>query len=135
MLPEIAAEALHFLSRRDIDRASAVSKWLDAMIVKCCEVFPLRPVASVALYQSLEDFVLEVRGANDGDSETSHSFRSMDEAAHFVGCIVRNSYVEQIRVRLRAKLSLRLFRFHCEENPASRARFAKVTFCPASQTF
>jgi hypothetical protein len=34
MLTEIAAEALHFLSRRDLDETSAVSKWLDATIAQ-----------------------------------------------------------------------------------------------------
>ncbi|KAH7704307.1 hypothetical protein AAVH_28497, partial [Aphelenchoides avenae] len=33
---------LHFLSRRDLDKASGVSKWLDRMIAQCCELYPLR---------------------------------------------------------------------------------------------
>lgn len=31
MLPEIAADALHFLARVDLDKARGVSKWLDAL--------------------------------------------------------------------------------------------------------
>ncbi|KAH7707726.1 hypothetical protein AAVH_25028 [Aphelenchoides avenae] len=42
MLPDVAAEMVHFLSRRDLDKASGVSKWLDRMIAQC-EVYPLRP--------------------------------------------------------------------------------------------
>ncbi|KAH7713680.1 hypothetical protein AAVH_18958 [Aphelenchoides avenae] len=49
MLPDIAAEVLRFLSRRDLDKACGVSKWLKAMIAQCCEVYPLRLVQRVEL--------------------------------------------------------------------------------------
>lgn len=87
MLSEIAAEVLHFLSRRDLDKASGVSKWLDAMIGKCCEIYPLRPVAKVSLYPCWDDSRLAVTIDEDGNSETFHSFGSMNEAIRFAGLV------------------------------------------------
>lgn len=97
MLPEIAAEALHFLSRRDLDKASAVSRWFDAMIAKCCDEYPLRPVFEVALDNYENNLTLSVRTEKD-HAGTDHSFGSMDEAAHFVGSILRHSYVQELKV-------------------------------------
>lgn len=96
MLPDIVAEVLHFLSRRDLDKASAASKLLDGIIAQCCEVYPLRTVHIVALYQIdyLDDFTTYVRF--NGGLPTS--FGSMDEAARFAGSILRHSFVAELEV-------------------------------------
>lgn len=100
MLPEIAAEALHFLPRRDLDKACAVSVWLDAMISQCCSVYPLRPVRKVALYPLGDDLKLNVSSFDEVHSEISNSFSSLDEAAHHTGCILRHSFVEDFDVNI-----------------------------------
>lgn len=100
MLPEIAADVLHFMSRCDLDKACGVSKWLDAMIVQCCEVYPLRRVAKIALYESRNDFTPTISfWKDDDDTVTRHSFSNMDEAACFAGAILRSSYVESLGVK------------------------------------
>lgn len=78
MLPEITAEAVRFLSRRDLIRACGVSQWLDAMIAQCCDVFPLRPVHRVALLPSRNKFKLKVTVNEDEDSRTYHSLTNMN---------------------------------------------------------
>lgn len=48
MQPDIAAEVLRFLSRRDLDKACTFRK-LDALISQTCNMCPLRSVLSVAV--------------------------------------------------------------------------------------
>lgn len=107
MLPDIAAEVLSFQTRRDLDKASGVSKWLDAMIAQCFEVFPLRPVAEVALNKGVGNFTLKVRTENDDSGTHSfvHSFCSMDEAVQFAASRIRNSYVELLHVSGKGSLT------------------------------
>lgn len=96
MLPVIAAEALHFLSRRDLDKACAVSKYIDAMIAKCFDVYPLRPVASILLWW---DELMPKFPIDDNEfPRPERSFSSMDDAAHFVGSVLHHSYVERLQV-------------------------------------
>lgn len=81
MLSEIACEVLRFLSRRDLDRACAVSKWLDAMIAQSCGVFPLRPVHTVELHRYFDYFHLNVGIAKfvmDAIPDIHHSFGRVD---------------------------------------------------------
>lgn len=100
MLPKNVAEALQFLTRRHLDKASAVSRWLDAMITRYCDVYPLRQVATVELhYQCVNDFTLKVWTTED-ESPLALSFGSMDEAASFGGAILRHSYVDDLEVIL-----------------------------------
>lgn len=90
MLPEVAAEALRFLSRRDLDRASAVSKWLDALIAQCFELYPLRPMHKIEV-RPINDVALKVviqrlpppATPSAATWGAHHSFGSMDEAVHF----------------------------------------------------
>ncbi|KAH7707727.1 hypothetical protein AAVH_25029 [Aphelenchoides avenae] len=101
MLTEIAAEVLRFLTRRDLDKTCAISKWLDAMISQCCELHPLRPVHEVSLYPDGDGSALNVGIEKDdsGDSgigRTTDIFSSMDEAVHFVASLLRHSYVEYL---------------------------------------
>lgn len=96
MLAEIVAGALHFLTRRDLDKASAVSKWLDALIAQCCDVDPLRPVASVTLRRRRNDFTLFVVAKTI--SRTHHSFKSVDESVRITASTLRRSYVELLEV-------------------------------------
>lgn len=98
MLSDIAAEVLHFLTRRDLDKAAGVSKWLDALIAQCCEVYPLRPVHKMELYRRGEYFMPTVCVNVEGPSGTSHSFSTMTEAAHFAGYILRKSRVVHLVV-------------------------------------
>lgn len=100
MLPDIASEALLFLTRRDLDKACAISKWLDAMIARCCGVYPFRTVERVWLIQSSSDYTLRVWIENYGDS-TDNPFRTMDEAVHLAGPILRQSYVKYFEVNFR----------------------------------
>lgn len=101
MLPDIVAEVLHFVSRRDLDKACGVSKWLDAIIAQCCAVYPFRPVRSVSLHsrrsdiQSSRHFVFV---ETNGGLQTNQTFCSMDEAALFVGCVLRNLFVEILEI-------------------------------------
>jgi hypothetical protein len=88
MLPEIAAEVLHLLSRRDLDKACAVSKWLDALIAQFCDVYPLRSVDKVQLYPRENDFI-EVNFREI--EEKTYSFSSVDEAVHIAGSFLRRS--------------------------------------------
>lgn len=97
MLPELAAEALHFLSRRDLDIACAVSKWLDALIAQCCAVYPLRSVYKVHLLQSRSSSQFLVYYEKD-DALPQQSFGHMDEAVHFAGSVFRNSFVKYFQV-------------------------------------
>lgn len=97
MVPEIAAEALRFLTRRELDKASAVSKWLDAMIAHCCKVYPLRPVFGIVLRPCGNDSTPAVAIETDVLS-SSHSFGSMDEAIYFVCSLLRQSLVEMLEV-------------------------------------
>lgn len=97
MLPDVAADVLHFLSRRDLDKACGLSKWLDAMIAKCCEQYPLRPVHRVALSRR-EASTLNVGINADGQSITDRSFSSLEEAARFTGTILRHSFVKYFQV-------------------------------------
>lgn len=97
MLPEIAVEALHFLSRRDLDKACAVSKSIDAITAKYFDVFPLRPVASISLrlwYESMP----EVSIVDDEFPLPERLLSSLEEAVHFVGSVLRHSYVESLEV-------------------------------------
>ncbi|KAH7710491.1 hypothetical protein AAVH_22229 [Aphelenchoides avenae] len=96
MLYEVAAEVLLFLTRRDLDRVCAISKWLDALIAQSCNVFPLRPVRAVSLFPRWNRFMLLVSNKTDGRrSKTHHSFSSMYEAVHLAGSILRHSFVER----------------------------------------
>lgn len=83
MLPEIAAETLHFLSRRDLDEACGVSKWLDTLIAQTCEMYPLRAVLFVRLDWCGKEFKLYVSTFGGKYASTRHSFASMDEAVRF----------------------------------------------------
>jgi hypothetical protein len=98
MLPEIAAEVLHFLSRRDLDKACGVSKWLDALIPQCFEVYPLRPVLSVHLLPMWKDFPPTVLIWEMASSWTDRWFGSMDKAVKFAVSVLRRSYVQHLRV-------------------------------------
>ncbi|KAH7721797.1 hypothetical protein AAVH_10644 [Aphelenchoides avenae] len=69
MLPDVAAEALYFMTRRDLDKACGVSKWLDAIIAHCFEVYPLRRVRSVELFPSGNEFTLQVWDNDHWNSE------------------------------------------------------------------
>lgn len=89
MLPEIASEALRFLSRRELDRISAVSKWLEALIAQCCRAYPLRPVFQVALRPWQKDFTLNFGGYGMNEPTQRHTFACLNEAVHFAGSTVR----------------------------------------------
>lgn len=94
MLSEIAIEVLHFLARRDLDKASGVNKWLDALIANYCEGYPLRVVHRV--YMSRYKKGVSVTVMEDLFSGTDYSFStgSMCEALHFAGTVLRHSYVK-----------------------------------------
>ncbi|KAH7700256.1 hypothetical protein AAVH_32624, partial [Aphelenchoides avenae] len=94
MLSEIAADVLHFLTRRDLDKACGVSKWLDALMAQCCEVYPLRRVAKISLHQRGNDFAPTVVITKDDGAVTNHSFSSMDEAARFTAFALCHSYLD-----------------------------------------
>ncbi|KAH7703381.1 hypothetical protein AAVH_29447, partial [Aphelenchoides avenae] len=97
MLPEIAAEALCFLSRRDLDRACAVSKWLDALIAQCCSVYPLRQVFEVEMRPCRKEFRVTFGGYETKDSMKCHTFVWLNEAVDFTGSTLRNSYVKNLK--------------------------------------
>lgn len=97
MLPEIAAEALHFLSRRDLDKTCAVNKWLDALIAHCCDVLPLRLVARVTLYPRGRRHVVMIE-EHLGTVSDNCSFRGRDEDMHFCGSVLHHSYVDFLQV-------------------------------------
>lgn len=72
---------VHFYSRRDLDKACAVSKWLDALIAQCCDVFTLRPVFEVKLLPvGVSDFMPTVFIDASQDPRTYHSLNSVNEA-------------------------------------------------------
>lgn len=104
MLSEIAADVLHFLARRDLDKACGISKWLDALISQCCEVYPLRRVPSVLLYRCY-DLTPTIVIKKDDAALIDHSFGSMEEAAHFAASILRSSYVEVLEVSFNISLA------------------------------
>ncbi|KAH7695109.1 hypothetical protein AAVH_37837, partial [Aphelenchoides avenae] len=93
MLAEIVAEALHFLTRRDLDKVSAVSKRLDALIAKCCGAYPLRPVVYITLCRRRNDFMLYV-GAQTISLTRHQSFKSVDESVRVTASTLRQSYVD-----------------------------------------
>lgn len=99
MLPEIAAEVLLFLNRRDLDKACGVSKWLDLTIVNSCDVYPLRPVARVELSPPCDIMDATVIVAELPFVDMGYEFSSMDEAVSFAASIIRHSYVESLQVR------------------------------------
>ncbi|KAH7710492.1 hypothetical protein AAVH_22230 [Aphelenchoides avenae] len=97
MLAEIAAEVVQFLSRRDLDKACAVSKWLDALISHYCETCPLRRVFEVKLLPlGMYDFMPTVFIDANQNPDIFDSFNSLDEAVHSTGSILRHSYVEDL---------------------------------------
>lgn len=100
MLSDIAAEVLHFLTRRDLDKACAVSKWLDAMIAQCCDGVPLRPVYSVRLFSCWDGFGLKVCVGSHLDSWIDQWFCSLDDALRFAGAILRHSHIKVLHVSL-----------------------------------
>lgn len=104
MLPEIAAEALHFLTRRDLDKACGVSKWLDALIAQCCAVYPLRPVHKVAVLPCRDSFTLKVWEKHD--SVTVYSFSNMYEAVQRAASFLRHSHVEEFAVSARRQRNI-----------------------------
>lgn len=119
MLPDVAAEALRFLTRRELDNACGASKWLDAMIARSCDVFSLRSVRKVALYPCWNGFTLKVWTDND-DSGRDHSFKSLDDAAGFAVLVLRRSYVGDLQV------TYNLLREHTEE--VGSDRYCKIFF-------
>lgn len=98
MLADIAAEALHFLTRWELDKACALSKWLDALIAERFDVYPLRPVALVNLYPRESGYELDLRIQDGTDLHRYQSFTSVDEAVRFTGSILRHSYVDRFWV-------------------------------------
>lgn len=116
MLPDLAAEALQFLTRRDLDKACAVSKWLDSLLAQCCGVYPLRPV-----------FRIELRSRSSGDSNKrrfgtylpqrpvifiyeegkpgmSYPCISTDDVVCHGSSVLRHSYVDTLQVIHRTAL-------------------------------
>jgi hypothetical protein len=106
MVPETAAEVLHFLTRRDLDKACCASKWLDVLIAQCCKAYPLRPVRRVVLLPSENDFTPGVVIDEEGHPATDHQFDSVNEAVHFACATLRNSYVENLEVTLSAFMQI-----------------------------
>lgn len=98
MLPEIAAEAMHFLSRRDLNETWGVSKWLDSLIAQTCDVYPLRPVLFARLDWCGNEFKLYISTFGWKYASTRQSYASMDEAVRFLGHIFRHSFVERLEV-------------------------------------
>lgn len=98
MLPKIATEALHFPTRRDLDKVCGVSKWLDKLIAQTCETYPLRAVDCVKLHRCGDDFILNVSTIVAKYARTRYLFATMDEAVRFLGRIFRHSYIERLEV-------------------------------------
>lgn len=98
MLADIAAEALHILTRRNLDKACVVNKQFNGLIDLYSEVYPLRSVFKVELLPSVSDFKLTVLIEEKRDSGTYHTFGGMDEAVHYTASILRHSDVEHLEV-------------------------------------
>lgn len=98
MLAEIAAEALHFLTRRDLDKLCVVNKQFNGLIDLYCDVDALRSVFKVELLPSISDVKLTVLIEEKRDSGTYHTFGGMDEVVYFIGSILRHSNVERLEV-------------------------------------
>lgn len=98
MLPNVATEVLHFLSRRDLDKARGVSKQLDALIDHYCKMYPFCPVHKVALYKRVHDLTLKLWITDDVVSRMCHELSCMNEALPFCGSILRHSYVANLQV-------------------------------------
>lgn len=99
MLAEIAAEALHFLTRRDLDKLCVVNKQFNGLIDLYCDVDALRSVFKVELLPSISDVKLTVLIEEKRDSGTYHTFGGMDEVVYFIGSILRHSNVERLELR------------------------------------
>ncbi|KAH7700977.1 hypothetical protein AAVH_31898, partial [Aphelenchoides avenae] len=96
MLAEITAEALHFLTRRDLDKLCVFSKQFNALIDLYCDVYALRSVFKVELLPSISDLKLTVLVEEKRDSGTYRTFGGMDEVVYFIGSVLRHSNEERL---------------------------------------
>ncbi|KAH7715097.1 hypothetical protein AAVH_17525 [Aphelenchoides avenae] len=98
MLPDIAVDVLHFLTRRDLDTACIVSKQFNRVIAQRGDAYPLRSVRSVKLHSRVNDCIRIVFIVNCGNTGIDQSFASIYEAAAFAASIFRHSYVKSLQV-------------------------------------
>lgn len=105
MLAEIAAEVIQFLTRRDLDKARAISNSMESLIEQVCAVHPFRSIWCMSLERPANSKFVFAMSENRGTKEHEFPFHSLDDAMPFIATLLRQSYIESFHVSLFSRLS------------------------------